>query len=266
VPGLEGLTPVPSPKVSLLTPTRDRPVQFRLCERWMARQSLEPFEWVVIDDGDSPAHLTLGQRHVRREPSAERCTLNENLRAGVREARGELVVVVEDDDWYHRDYLRFMVDLARGAELFGIGLNYYYNLPLHQFTRNANNRHASLCTSGWRGSREVRRWVERACVESRSQGSPFVDAFLWNRKRGYPGFVNDHQWFIGFRRRLHLALRPVLSLGIKGLGGRGGLGAGHDGSYDYRCSDPDRSFLRYVCGGEDAAALEGAKEELAALR
>src|SRR5690606_25010357 len=49
-----------SMRISIITPTADRPRGIELCERYMARQTVQPHEWVVADGGHIPAKLTMG--------------------------------------------------------------------------------------------------------------------------------------------------------------------------------------------------------------
>src|SRR5687768_6841694 len=53
------------PVITVITPTADRPAAWPLAERWMARQTVQPDQWIVADDGIAPAPLTMGQQHIR---------------------------------------------------------------------------------------------------------------------------------------------------------------------------------------------------------
>ena len=50
--------------ITVITPTADQPIGMRLLEKYMARQTVQPDEWIVADDGEVPARLALGQKHI----------------------------------------------------------------------------------------------------------------------------------------------------------------------------------------------------------
>jgi glycosyltransferase involved in cell wall biosynthesis len=97
------------PPVSVIVPTRDRPVALDQCLDALARQSYEPLEIVVVDDGASTADevAAVARRHgarlVRgagRGPASAR-------NAGVRAATGVVLCFTDDDceprpDWAQR--------------------------------------------------------------------------------------------------------------------------------------------------------------------
>lgn len=45
--------------VTVITPTADQPTGIALLERYMARQTVKPDAWIVADDGNTPASLTM---------------------------------------------------------------------------------------------------------------------------------------------------------------------------------------------------------------
>ena len=57
-------------ELTILTCTGDRPEQFRHCEVYVARQTLQATRWIVVDDGRTPTVVTMGQSVIRRSPSA----------------------------------------------------------------------------------------------------------------------------------------------------------------------------------------------------
>jgi glycosyltransferase involved in cell wall biosynthesis len=87
------------PQVSVIVPTRDRPGSLDRCLEALARQSYEPLEIVVIDDGsaaDDEVAAIVGRHGARlvrgagRGPAAAR-------NAGVRDATGVLLCFTDDD-------------------------------------------------------------------------------------------------------------------------------------------------------------------------
>ena len=95
--------------VSVIVPTyrRERPLRDILGD--LAAQQYEPFEVVVVDQTERPAEETrafvasLGDRvrYIRRETPNLPAARN----AGIREARGEIIVFVDDDARVRPDFL-----------------------------------------------------------------------------------------------------------------------------------------------------------------
>ena len=54
--------------ITLITPTGDRPLAFALCQNWMRKQTVLPFQWVVVDDGKIPMKPYVPMEYVRRKP------------------------------------------------------------------------------------------------------------------------------------------------------------------------------------------------------
>lgn len=111
----------PTPEISVVVPTRDRPRELaQLLER-LSGQDVDPtlFEVIVVDDGSrSPASASCRARSwpfaldvVRQEPSGPAAARNR----GVERARGELVVFFNDDAVPAADCLRRHRDAQRGV-------------------------------------------------------------------------------------------------------------------------------------------------------
>lgn len=206
------------PAVTLITPTRDRPEAFALCERWISRQTVRPFQWIVVDDGDVPINPTMGQDYVRREPSEKVNTLPENLLAALPLVKGRVVVMVEDDEWYAPDYVERMARGLAQAPLGGERHARYYHVGDRAWREKLPNQrqHCSLCRTGFSADL-IPRMVE-ACEVSKLLGDPFVDMRFWGVNPGCSGPVPSS---------VNVSIDRPLSIGIKGLPGRGGLGSAH---------------------------------------
>lgn len=201
-------------RVSLLTPTCDRPYGFALAERWMARQSVGWDEWIVADGGSVPVVPTMGQvhLHVPCEPGARNFT--GNLWRGLAAVTGDVLVVVEDDDFYAPSHLAtILTQLGQpGVQIAGDDCQRYYNVP-HRRWRVFQNKGASLCQTAIRRARfpDFARAIQSQGKVSGSGGGYGVDGALWN---GLPDAVKSLK-------------RTDTVVGIKGLPGRVGLGIGH---------------------------------------
>lgn len=220
--------------ITVITATGDRLEAFALCQRYVARQSRKPDEWIVVDDGTSPAHFSIpwppSTQFLRRPPSSG-MTLGDQIRAAMPFVTGDLVVFMEDDDWYSQDYLYVMGRVAEEvpATVIGVDADIYYNLRNRTMRHFGPGRqHASLCQTAirWPAGRER---LERA-VEA-----DVIDVSLW---RGLsPG--DGHRFRV----------EPPLVVGIKGMPGRPGHGIGHRSRGPVR--DHDLGELERLIGRED---------------
>jgi len=191
------------PLVTLITPTGDRQHSFALCERWMAQQDYTGLiQWIVIDDGHTPTQVTMGQEYIRRSPM-DRHSLCRNIRAAIPQIRGEVILIIEDDDYYHRHYVSTMVGRCQRADLVGeFGAKYYY--VRHQLWRHnvKAEHHASLCRTGM--TRAVLPTLGRAALGDH----PSIDLRLWRMWHGSTFTWRDTDG------------SQSLCVGIKGVDGR----------------------------------------------
>lgn len=219
--------------ISVITPTADRPVAIALAEQYMARQTLKPDEWIIADGGEVPVTCSMGQKHIHQpKPSGAENFLN-NLLAGIEEVRGDVVVIVEDDDWYAPTHLESMVaDLANvGAA--GDDSQRYYNVH-HRCWRVFQNKGASLCQTAMR--RDLLPKFKDAITRALAVSRFFVDYLFWES-------VPVEQ------KRLR---RMDTVVGIKGLPGRPGLGIGHRPSGAQWRADPEMVKLAEWIGDDVA--------------
>jgi len=203
--------------VSVITPTCDRPVGLALTERWMARQTRQPDEWIVVDGGAQPVMPASLQhsavRIIRRGTEGIRAeNFVRNLIAGLDAAQGDQIVFWEDDDYYAPTHLEQTLALLDepGICLVGDPMQRYYNVGERRW-RTYRNKGSSLCQTGM--SREAVPWcheVLAVCLATKSYG---VDGRLW-----VPVLCGT----------MRGTLRPLQTVvGIKGVPGQVGLGVGH---------------------------------------
>ncbi len=197
-------------RISVITPTCNRPVAFALLETWMARQTRQPDEWIVSDGGTIPVVCRQGQRHLHAPMPPGAGNFAANLLRALDAVTGDVVIVAEDDDWYAPTHLETLASqLAEsGVVMAGDDQQRYYNIRQRKW-RLFNNRGASLCQTGFHAS--VIPTVRAVIQECRTKQTYGVDGALWAR---HPDTVKS-------LKRSHTVL------GIKGLPGQVGLGIGH---------------------------------------
>lgn len=219
-------------KVSVVTPTCDRPHAFALCERWMARQTVTPDEWIVADGGKSSANCTMRQRHLHDPSQPGAANFARNLTNGLLAASGDVVVFVEDDDHYAPDHVEHIVSqLERNPQALAAGDDRlrYYNVA-HRWWREFANVGSALCQTALR--REAIPGflnVIRECRRVRAYG---IDAAFWR-------LIPRERWAIS---------RTGTVVGMKGLPGTAGLGIGHRPRAEQWNRDRDGAKLREWIG------------------
>lgn len=206
------------PKLAALVPTRgDRPELLKRCLHYMSRQT-QDHELILVDFEPTRTHVDITMRY----------------RKGLEQARREkfdLVAFIEDDDYYHPEYLEWGVrkweELER-PNVFGIPYTYYYHIVSRRWVRlDHPGRSSAMCT-----------FVEPRSVLNMlwpHESNPFIDLHLWHQMGG-----------------LTAVPERVLSVGIKhGIGMAGGSAHAPDWiGYDH--DDKDGNFLKSLVGAEDA--------------
>ena len=221
--------------VTLVTCTGDRPEAFALCERWMARQSVRWDQWVVLCDGQEPTRCTVPLQELSYWPELRgKPSMPRKLgRAIERELiRGDVVMFIEDDDWYAPDYVEAMAGPLAFHSVVGEGKAIYYNVAWRAWKCHGNMGHASFCQT------VIRRSMLRMIggLIARGGGDPFVDGQLWKER-----WTNS------------LVLDPEITgrrcIGIKSMPGRPGYGSGHTERRG-TIPDPKLERLRDLIGAD----------------
>lgn len=143
----QGLRPVEQLTLTVLLPTR-RPGMTAFALRQVSRQrGLEGLQLVVLAHGFDPdPEIVEGFRsaapHVELDVvvAPADTVFGDLLNLGVSRAAGDVVVKMDDDDWYGPDFLADLV-LARqyaGADLVGCSSEFTYLAPLQLTTRRAD--------------------------------------------------------------------------------------------------------------------------------
>jgi glycosyltransferase involved in cell wall biosynthesis len=96
--------------VSCVMATRDRRHFIPQALRCFLRQTYENTELIIIDDGkESVADLCRGLPRVRHIQLYRPSTTGTKLNIGIQRARGEIIQKLDDDDYYHPDFLKLAV-------------------------------------------------------------------------------------------------------------------------------------------------------------
>lgn len=194
--------------VTLITPTGGRPEAFALCERWISAQTYKgPMHWIVVDDYDPPTELHLGQELIRPERlwGPGDITQHRNLLLALKRVTDDLVLIIEDDDYYSPEFVDTMVLRLQEAPLVGEANARFYNVRERAYHFCSNGHHSSLSQTGFRS--ELIPDVKGIVLTGRR----FIDMELWQYlSRVGKLYPCGNTW-----------------VGMKGMPGRPGLGVGH---------------------------------------
>jgi hypothetical protein len=179
----------------------------------------------------------MDQTIIRRKPDRTRHTLCANLRAAIPNVTSDLLLIIEDDEWYSSDYISTMVGQLSHAELVGERASKYYWPRDSKFRQIADVPYVALCRLGMR--KIVYPSLLTACTGT---DDPSVDLRLWSDWQG-----SRRIWFDDEGK-----LR--LSCGIKGMPGRR---CGRPKPLaDAKSDDPQHSQLRSWVGDDYQTILE----------
>lgn len=148
--------------VSVVTPTYNRRIFIPILIQIYQNQSYpkEKMEWIILDDGRDKVK-DLFEEAAKTIPNIRYIACDDKMRIGAkrnrlnREARGQIIVSMDDDDYYPADRVQTVVqafrknpdiDLAGSSEIYMFYLDtkqIYVSGPFHK-------NHAINCTMAWR--------------------------------------------------------------------------------------------------------------------
>lgn len=229
---------------TIVTPTGDRAVAFNRCMDMVAAQTVQPRQWVIVDDGVIPLteQVVLPEwvSYVRRvpHPADPPHTLSSNMSAALEHVVSDKVLIFEDDDWYAPEYAAFLLPFLEDHDLVGLNKIRYYLLGAALWKTGTPPRHTAFAQSAFRRGHA---WAHLLAVCQTN--------FPEVRERG----VLDRYWWHSFEGDKHLiADHPGLHLGLKGGFGRTGLAEGHLQTDPGYMPDADRRYLQEALGPDIA--------------
>jgi len=229
--------------IALITPTGGRPAQLGICSRLMRSQTYQKeVVWIIVDDcipvtsdvinKDFRDNWTIIKEYPEPPWRNGFNTQGRNLSVGINTLLKnyciediEAIFIVEDDDYYRPEYLEKMMSKFEGFNVIGEVNTIYYNVYWRKYVANGNMKHSSLFQVAFRP--EVVS-IFRMCYEDK-----FIDSRFFQLLAG---------------EGVNLFHDINLAVGIKGLPGRGGIGAGHrKGGLNFR-DDHQYKYLTNLIG------------------
>jgi hypothetical protein len=228
-----------SMKITALTTACARPEAWKLCEKFMSRQTRQPHQWLVLDDDDPPTQCTMQQQYIYNPEWRGSLSLLKKIEFAIQNnlITGDAVAFVENDDFYAPTWLEFCAKQLESCDMIGEGLSIYYNVKYRYWMQYRNMRHSSLCSTAVRA--EQLQKVLELC-DTTTNKDPFLDQRMWLDNGG-----------MKCSKKIFNPDGKRLVIGIKGMPGRAGYNIGH--GFSERGGLGDRNLVKlHSLIGDDA--------------
>lgn len=236
-----------SPKISIITPTGARPESFELCLQWVKRQTKPADEWIIIDDGEDKLDLSnleipgtdIVVVHPEKVWRLGDNTQKRNMLIGLDCSKGDVLAVIEDDDWYAPNYIEAMyaelMNPRYHLEAVGELNSRYYNIRYRKWCILNNSSFSPLCQTMFR------RTLVPVLKQVLAEGDTRFDIRFW-RKLTCPRYLFPE---------------TKLTVGMKAMPGRPGLGIGHNpDTPSWRQDNAELDHLRKWIGDDAEAYMD----------
>lgn len=217
--------------IYIITPTCDRPVQLGFCIELMSRQTYTgDVTWIIADNSKESINIPQIKNwnivHKKLQYTSSN-SQGSNLIAALGECDPEKkIIVIEDDDFYHHDWLNFISAKLDNHHIAGEIRAKYYNLKNSTYKIHSNKKHSSLCSTGICGN-DAYLSLLNICKHNHR----FIDIHFWHNFKGSKNlFAGNYV------------------VGIKGMAGKSGIGMGHRGMLPN--IDQDHTILKQWVGDE----------------
>ena len=127
-------------KISVVIPTHNRPQYLEESLRSVLNQSLSPYEVLVVNNGDNKVKLPSDMDTVKIIDIEPHAGAAKARNAGAALAAGDFVSFIDDDDLWHKDYLKNVSNaISRGAKCMISRLDKLQNDKVVPY-KNAHNK------------------------------------------------------------------------------------------------------------------------------
>lgn len=199
--------------ITYITCTGERQEAFSQCEKYLERQTYKgPVQWIVVDDGRVSTKTKLPCEYYRGpkiwQEGFNTQRLNMDLALTKVNPASTAIFFIEDDDWYAPTFVQTFLNLLKFGDIVGLADTAYYNIKIPGIKKMRNFAHASLCQTA------INTVLFPQVVKAVNSGEKYFDIELWK-------YANE------LNTKSILIQDPKLSIGMKGLKGRSGIGIGH---------------------------------------
>lgn len=123
---------MPSPTVSIITPTFGREPLLPRIHRCVLSQTHRDWEWLILDDSAAPSVYVAQQddSRIRYRHLPARLSVGEKRNRLIESAAAEIIVQFDDDDYYAPDYVASMLArLEAGFDFVKLSGWFLYSVP-----------------------------------------------------------------------------------------------------------------------------------------
>ncbi|MGZ4846458.1 MAG: glycosyltransferase family 2 protein [Halobacteriota archaeon] len=133
-----------SDSISVVIPTKNRPLDVLECIRSVENQSILPAEIIIVDASDDDRLEALACKrsigrikieYVRSEPG-----LTHQKNMGVQKSSSDIVLVLDDDVILNENFVEEILNVFNDPRLDGIGCVYGDQIPINKLKKNASKR------------------------------------------------------------------------------------------------------------------------------
>lgn len=150
------------PLVSCIMPTANRQKYIPFAINYFLNQDYSHRELIIVDDGKESIRQLLPEndtiKYFYTEPLG---TIGKKRNFACEQARGEIIMHWDDDDWYAEDWISKQVDflISSGADICGIEHINFYSTEKDTFWIGiAKNRNNPLRSSQWMSGATIAYW------------------------------------------------------------------------------------------------------------
>lgn len=183
-------------KIGVIIPDRnDRPRFLKNCLRMMAAQTMQPDIIEVVND-DFLKFDGDGYKEENNQPD-----ITQRYRIGYDRLRGkdvDAILFIENDDWYHPDYIKTMIlnwTYKGYPDLFGQNYTIYYHLKLFAWFTMRHETRSSAMNTLIKADLDFK-W----CPDNEA----FTDTYLWNTIENRVIFTPDSHICMGMKHGIGL--------------------------------------------------------------
>lgn len=114
------------PAVAIITRTKDRVIMLERAAKSVAAQKLQDFVWVVVNDGGEPTAVdkvveNAGIKNFKVIHHAKNKGMEAASNSGIESVDSEFLVIHDDDDTWHPDFLLATVEFLRSERGLAFG-------------------------------------------------------------------------------------------------------------------------------------------------
>jgi glycosyltransferase involved in cell wall biosynthesis len=107
--------------VTIIVPTYERPIATEKCVKNLLKQTFKNFEIIIIDDSSKKNYKIKNTDKIRYIKTERRLGLGRGKNLGIKLAKGNIILVVDDDIILKPNYIEILVKTLRKYKKYNVG-------------------------------------------------------------------------------------------------------------------------------------------------